>query len=114
MINIPLPLKIAQSLQTSVKFRTLSVQFGNGYEQVRPDGINNKYAEYNITWETLSQSQYNIVNSALYNAGSYTVIMWQPPGTSAPLKFRMTEDGYNVSYKAGDVYTISTTLKQVF
>ena len=114
MVNMPLPTKISQSLTSQTKFRVLSVQFGNGYEQVKPDGINNKYAEFSISWDNLIESEKNTVVTALNQAGSSEILSWTPPGYSAPAKFRMTPDGYTMSYRAGEVYSVSINIKQVF
>lgn len=112
-VNLPLPDKISQSSQSMTKFRVLSAQFGNGYEQTKPDGINNKVQEWSITWEALIESEKTTVINALNSAGASEILLWTPPGGSAS-KFRMTTDGYSISYRAGEVYNISCNLKQVF
>ena len=111
---MPLPTKISQASQSQVKFRVLSAQFGNGYEQVKPDGINNAYSEWSVVWESVTQTERDTITSTLYAAGASEIIAWTPPGFALPAKFRMTADGFTQTYKAGNVYTISCSLKQVF
>lgn len=113
-VNLPLPNKIAQSSRMTSKFSVLSMRFGNGYEQVKPDGRNPVMQEWSIVWQSMTQAERDIIVPVLFNAGAWTTLLWQPPGSSTVLKFRMTASGYSESYQSGSVYTITTQLTQVF
>lgn len=112
-IAMPLPLKIAQDLGQQVPFRTLTAQFGNGYRQDAPDGINHTLRTIQPRWVNLSASEKTTVLSALNSAGAWTDIDWQPPDAAGSLKFRITSDGYSVVTKGGNVFDISCTMNQV-
>jgi phage-related protein len=68
----------------TVKFRTLSARFGDGYEQTAPDGINNKLESWPLTFEGTSAAITNqniprvqtrhtvvLVDAATWNARMY-------------------------------------------
>ena len=113
-VSMPLPHKISQSVQGQYKFRTLVMKFGNGYEQVKNDGINNLVTEWQISWNSLLLSERNTVVNALILARGADVLLWTPPGFSSDQKFRMTEEGFTQTYRAGEVFSISTNIYQVF
>lgn len=113
-VSMPLPTLIAQSLPQQVKFRTLTAQFGDGYQQDVADGLNSKYRLIQPTWINLTAAQKTTVLAALDSAGSTDTITWQPPDAASTLKFKMTPEGYTIAIKAGDVFDVSAAMKQVF
>ena len=51
--TIPLP---STGKTSTVNFRTLTNNFGDGYKQVAPDGINTKSQTFEVTWDVLNPS----------------------------------------------------------
>jgi phage-related protein len=112
---LPLPNKIALSSDKSVSFRAISSQFGDGYQQIAPNGINVKVASWTIEWGALTLAERDTVESILDSVGSWGILTWTPTNESVQLKFRMTNEGYtrNTLNKNG-IFSISCKLMQVF
>jgi phage-related protein len=112
---LPLPNKIALSSDKSVSFRAISSQFGDGYQQTAPNGINVKVASWTVEWGALTLAERNTVESVLDYVGSWGILTWTPTNESVQLKFRMTNEGYtrNTLNKNG-IFSISCKLMQVF
>jgi phage-related protein len=105
---LPLQNNISQSSNTKVSFRTIESQFGNGFSQRTPDGINNRIEEWSIIWENIRSSERDTILTALDSVGSWDYLTW---GTK---KYIVTQDGYTITEKSGDIYDVSVALKQVF
>lgn len=58
--------------------RVKSVKFGDGYEQRRPDGINNNLKKYNVTLIYINSESLQIESFLEKHAG-VTVFLWKPP-----------------------------------
>jgi phage-related protein len=112
---LPLPNKIALSSDKSVGFRAITAQFGDGYQQVAPNGINVKIASWSIEWGALTLAERDTVEASLDSVGSWGILTWTPTNESTQLKFRMTADGYTrrTTGKNG-IFSISCKLTQVF
>ena len=111
---LPLTNEISQASTRKRKYRTLSVQFGDGYSQETPDGTNNIVDEWNIVYENLETSQRNTLLAALDTVKSSDYFTWQAPGDGASKRWKVTLDGWSERPKAGDKWDISFTLRQVF
>ena len=64
-VALPLTNKIELGADKSVNFKEISVQFGDGYQQVAPDGLNNKRDSWSITWSPLSSTELATIEDAL-------------------------------------------------
>jgi phage-related protein len=96
-----------------VKARMLSQQFGDGYAQDAPDGINNTPQEWNITVEYATKTVIDGIESSLISAMGVR-ILWTPPTTGASqLKWRVPES-WDRKFHAPDVESISFVLRQAF
>lgn len=112
-VALPLTSLISQGSTRRRRNRVLVAQFGDGYDQTAPDGINASVDEWNVTYENLTSSERTTLWAALDAAGSWDVVTWTPPGDSAK-KWKVTADGVSEMPVAGDLYTISFALRQVF
>jgi phage-related protein len=113
MTALPLQNKISQESSLGAQFRTKISQFGDGYSQRTPDGINNKIDTWNISWKHISSIEKNNIVTILNSVGGHDVLTWTPIDETVEKKFIISE-GYSISTSGGDVYSVSTTLKQVF
>lgn len=82
----------SQSSTREVEFRTLSVQFGNGYQQDIPDGINDMVITWNLVYENVPKTQRDAIVAVLDAARSWDVIRWTDP------------DGQLINYKMRGSY----------
>lgn len=103
---------ISQSSSRSRKQRVIQAQFGDGYSQEVPDGINSQLDMWNIVYEAMPTSVRNDVITMLHTVGSTGQLSWTPPGGSAQL-FKVSNEGYNESWLAGDISTISFAMREV-
>jgi phage-related protein len=110
---LPLTTHISQSSSGQYRNRVLQAQFGDGYDQSAPDGINNRASEWSVRYDNLTTSEKNTLVTALNTVGSWDYLTWAPPG-EATKKFKVTRDGYSVNAVSGDLWNISFTLAEVF
>jgi phage-related protein len=112
---LPLPTKIVLDSDKSVSFRAISSRFGDGYQQIAPNGINNRVASWNIEWAPLTLAEKDTVESVLDSVGSWGILTWTPCMETVQLKFRMSNEGYHrKSLSKVGLYSISCKLVQVF
>ena len=80
---------VAPSPGTSVKtsFKLLKAEFGDGYTQAGPDGLNFKRKTVNLTWDALTLTQANQIETFIEDLGGHTPFYYQPLGFAAPVKW---------------------------
>lgn len=112
---LPLPNKITADVTTNVQFRVISAQFGDGYSQVAPKGLNHTYSDYSIEWAPVTQAERDSIISVLNSVGAWGILTWTPCLETTQKKFRMTPKGYTFKWlgKSG-LYSVSCDLTQVF
>lgn len=137
MADHALSLDILRQVKETVTHRVRRFGYGDGYEQVRPDGINTAMREYNIVTRPLDRATANDFRAALDSvcSGDYFTATLEPyqnvttngqprSDGSGPSRYRVADDTYerqiiraeglgraNVR-PAFEVYTF--TLKQAF
>jgi phage-related protein len=80
---------IGPSYPVDVKYqpRLLTVQFGDGYTQQTPDGINYMLRTFTVTWEILTNAERTLINNFLIGQGGYQSFNWiTPDGDTALVK----------------------------
>lgn len=113
MAAIPLTSKISQASAGGVKFRTIKSQFGDGFGQRTPDGLNSRVEMWNLTWENITSSDKATLIAVFDAAGSSEYMTWTTPDGLAG-KWIIGENGYTKNTKGGSVWTVSVSLEQVF
>ncbi|MEQ6351835.1 phage tail protein [Ralstonia pseudosolanacearum] len=98
------------SAQGSTKFRTLSAQFGDGYQQVAPAGINNRSSSWPLRFAGGKARILEIQAFIDRHAGAKR-FYWTPPLGARGL-FRIGE--YTPAAEAGGVYSLSATFVEAF
>ncbi|MBC3811328.1 phage tail protein [Undibacterium aquatile] len=98
----------AGGANTDIKYRTLSAQFGDGYSQVAPDGINNTDISVQLSWIGKTAEVLPIVNF-LNEKGGVQAFYYTPPlgvrGTYRCKSHQVKSDG------AG-IHTITATFER--
>jgi len=110
---LPLTTAISQGATRKRTNRVLFAQFGDGYDQTAPDGINALVDEWSITYPNLTSSERTTLWSALDAVGGSDYFTWTPPGGTST-KWKVKEDGVTEMPASGDLYTVSFSLRQVF
>ena len=115
MTALPLQTYIIQSAQKTVKYATITAQFGDGYMQRAGDGINKKGEMWAITYDNLDQTQRDLLWVFIEIVEQSDVIEWTAPGDLAEKKW-IIDPATDISEqaKAGEIYSVRFTLKRVF
>lgn len=93
-----------------VGFKTLVADFGDGYEQVSQEGINNKHQEYQLTWANENLSNANSIETFLDARGGSEPFYWTEPLSSTPALWRC--EGYTSRVTGYDSKTITAVFKR--
>jgi phage-related protein len=93
------------------QFRLLTAQFGDGYKQTAPDGLNTKSVSWSLSYTGKSSNGeiQSIIAFIDRHAGARS-FYWTPPlGVQALFKGK-----YTSTHKGGDVYLLNLTFDQDF
>ena len=103
---------ISQSSDKETKFRTLRVQFGDGYEMTRSDGVNTEVDSRNLVLENLTTTEATTLRTFLRAIKGWDHFTHTFPNDTAK-KWKVT-DGYKEVNASGDLTTFSFSIKQFF
>lgn len=92
--------------------RVTRVQFGDGYEQRVPNGLNTMPAKFNLTFENREEAEKNQIIAFLKARAGVQNFNWTPPGETTPLKFVCRK--WADQFVKANRYTISASFEQVF
>lgn len=92
--------------------RLLRADFGDGYTQVAPDGLNHIRKIWDLTWPVLSQTDAETIYGFFDNMGGCQDFLYTVPGT--PNQFKWTCDEYDFSVEKNNTYGVTAKLKQSF
>lgn len=84
--NVPL----APAPTYRIANRVSQAQFGDGYEQVRPAGINYQRRQYDVTTPPLTQTQYDTLHDFLAVRLNLTPFLWTAPGDTTQRQWKCT------------------------
>lgn len=98
------------STQGSVKLRTRSAQFGDGYRQVVQDGINNRTRSWPQKFVG-DEKRIRAIQAFIDRHAGAKSFLWTPP-LSEQGRFRIEE--YTPVVEAGGVYSLSATFVESF
>lgn len=112
-MDLPLVAKISQATSMSKKTNVKEVMFNNGYSARFSLGINSVREEWQVVWDNLTTTDKNTIDAALTSAKGVSVLKWASP-TDGTIKKFITVDGWTLVPKSGNLWTITTNLRQVF
>lgn len=108
----------APAMQPSVgatnkpKVKVLLASFGDGYSQATADGLNHIRDEFSLTWEVLTASQADYVDTFLREQGGHTPFLWTAPGQVTPQKWTCEE--WSETFIQGGYRRMTATFIQSF
>ncbi len=114
MTNPTLSMIPSQRSTDVTTYRKLTMQFGDGYQEDAPDGINTKYRKWQLVFENITTTEMDdLTTNVLDVVGTWNYFSWTPPGEGTELKWKVDGD---VSYVhlSGSIHTVSFNIKQVF
>lgn len=95
-----------------VVFRTKRSSFGDGYTQRAGDGINTRLRKFSVTWNLLSLSEIESIESFLEAREGHEAFFWTPPRETTPRKYIC--EGYDRGYTGGIADSLTATFEEVF
>ena len=78
--TLPLQQYISEDQSSTYKYRILNAEFGDGYSQTAPDGINNEIREVKVMYKNLLPTEYNIVMNFLRGLRGASKFKFSPYG----------------------------------
>lgn len=99
-----------ESSGKKVEFKTLEAEFGDGYEQVSQEGLNNKRQEYSLTWANEDLTDANTIETFLDARGGSEPFYWTEPLASTATLWRCTS--YTSRVTGYNSKTINATFKR--
>lgn len=101
MATFPAEVEYSQGTGSRVDLRTLEAQFGDGYRQRSPDGINPTRVSWRVTTVILNITDFEEVETFLKdNAGLY--FDWTPPLATEYVS--VSCDSYSTQFVGGSEY----------
>jgi len=110
---MPLPDRISQSSSSQILYRTKKVQFGDGYSQRSPDGINSNVDTWQVNWEYLNSVERDTILEVLNDVEGADYIYWTPPNQTEEKKYIIAQGSSYTTY-SGNIFSISIQVEQVF
>jgi len=95
---LPLPDKISPESTKQTSFRDITNQYGDGYLQSAPDGLNAQIDSWDIIWMNVTEADKTTIINALNTEGTWGVLTWTPFDEASVKKFRMVRPGYSFRY----------------
>jgi phage-related protein len=106
------PVSPSAGAQDKPEIKILKADFGDGYSQPIPDGINNIRSVMTIAFEGLERDERDQILSFLVERKGTQPFLYTLPGEAQPIRFTCA-DWSNVALGA-DLYTINATFRQDF
>jgi len=110
---------IAEASSMSIDYRTLTAQFGDGYQMDAGDGINRKIVTWNVSYNNLTETNFNTLMSFMDTVQSNTSFYATPRGESQQL-WRLVPKSLKITHAIKNSLTneiirhISFQLKRVY
>jgi phage-related protein len=111
-VAMPVVNKITLNSSLKVGFSQISAKFGDGYEQIAPNGLNNILDTWDIVWGALTTAEFQTVIAVLKSVGTWGIITWTPCDETVQKKFRISGDITRT--REGTFYNVTCTIRQVF
>lgn len=111
---LPLLGKITAQSQMGQTHRNLAAQFGDGYSQVAPDGLNSVIDNWELRFAPLEGADLTAMNTFLLLVGTTEWFTWTPLGEAVPKKWRIEKDSIKKSMLNTSTFIISFKMVQVF
>lgn len=96
----------------TIKVKKLEAEFGDGYSQAVPDGINHLRREISLDWELLTPAQSNEIIAFFRARGGCEPFYWTPSDEATPVKWIC--DDWVEKRNEGGMRSISAKFKQSF
>lgn len=92
--------------------RVKVAQFGDGYEQRAPDGINALARNWTLTFEPMTKAQRNILRDFCRARKGSEPFYWDTPDDDETVVVKATK--WSIRRMSGDNWSVVVTFKEVF
>ena len=106
------PLDPSPSTGRKTAFKILAAEFGDGYSQPTPDGINHRRRSLSLSWDVLTDDQADEIAGFLDARGGTEPFYYTPPRENMPTKWICEE--FTDDVQDGGYRKIAATFKQSF
>lgn len=121
MADLPFVIDLVMGVDETTSHRIRKFGYGDGYEQIAPDGINTKVREYNITTIPFDPVSTNAFKANLDNvcAGDFFLVSSStglPPFiVGESVRFRIVDNKYTISnLPASEKFIFKFRLREAF
>ncbi|MEO4040349.1 phage tail protein [Hoeflea sp. CAU 1731] len=105
------PIAPSVGMTRKPEIKLLRAEFGDGYTQATPNGINHIREVITLSWQVLSENELAQIEDFLKSHGGYKTFYYCVPG-SALLKFNC--DDWEATQISPDYFSLKATFKQTF
>lgn len=110
--TLPLAPDESAEQQRTPKLRV--AQFGDGYAQRAPAGINHDLQNWKLTWARSRKARLLSTYNLFVERAGYLPFNWTPPGETKALKFVCESYGFRYPFgPSSDIVELSVEIKQV-
>lgn len=106
------PQSPAPGLQIKPEIKILQAEFGDGYSQPTPDGLNHIRRTLTLTWEGLERSERDQIISFLEARKGTEPFTYTVPGSATAGAYTCAE--WSDTALEASLYTVNATFKQNF
>lgn len=106
-----------RAMQKRSTAKILLAQFGDGYEQRLPLGINNLQQEYTVTFKTRPKADIDDIATFLQNtkgANNFNFTVPDTNGVGNETTIKVVCSEFNTTYEYDDFYTLDATFRRVY
>jgi phage-related protein len=104
---------VSYGVSSKKSFRVLSADFGDGYSQRTPDGLNNEIESISMVWNTLSYSDAAIITNFLDGCGGSQAFSYTPPGQAVSKNWTCPA-GYTFKAQNASYTDLTATFVRVY
>lgn len=108
---LPLTDRISQTSRQEIDYRTIKVEYNDGYGQFTPDGINDEIREWAINYENINETERDTIWTFVQTVKRSTIFTWTPPQESDTMYWRINTK-VKEQHLAGNIFTISFGIKR--
>ncbi len=103
----------SQSSRRKVQFRVLEAQFGDGYVQPVPDGLNNMLETWDLSFDDIPGADLVTIRNYIDGLGGTKFFYWTPFADSTPKKWKVVGE-YTINYKNINAGSLQVTIQRVY
>jgi phage-related protein len=106
------PINPSPGLTEKPELKILQAEFGDGFSQPTPDGLNHIRRVIDLTWDVLEQDEMEAIRDFLEEHGGTEAFRYTLPNEAISRLYRCAE--WQVIALQVDLYSISATFRQTF